>query len=307
MTNNLPSTCQLWMGGLEHYMTENFIMSAFHKMSEKPAAIKVMRNRYTGEPAGYAFIHFPNEEEAKAVMHKLNGKIIPNSTPPQRFRLNTTNSTGKLTPSDREYSVWVGDLSADVDDYSLYRTFASRYQSIRTAKVITDSSGFCKGFGFIRFGQEDEQKHCLTHMNGFKGLGSKLLKVSLASPKSHRLPNSTSLSGGYSSSQDYSSDPKQGSDLKVGCEKSPELTYWQSYMAWQSYDENCLGTLNSKLPPEVFPQVIDLTGSHEDDLELIEHNTKLDIESSNREITQRDYNLWDALECSKWMPVDYFE
>lgn len=39
-------------------MTESFIMAAFHRMGQRPLAVKVMRNKFTGEPAGYAFVHF---------------------------------------------------------------------------------------------------------------------------------------------------------------------------------------------------------------------------------------------------------
>ena len=35
---------------------------------------------------------------------------------------------------ERDYSLWVGDLSPDVDDYTLYKGFASRYPSVRLAK-----------------------------------------------------------------------------------------------------------------------------------------------------------------------------
>lgn len=42
-------------------------------------------------------------------------------------------------------------------------------------------------------------------------------------------------------------------------------------------------------------------------ISVSEHNTKLDVDNSNRELTQRDYNLWDALECSKWMPVECYD
>lgn len=62
-------------------MTESFIMNAFHKMGEQPQTVKVMRNRYTGEPAGYCFVHFPTDEMALDAMHKLNGKVIPGSNP----------------------------------------------------------------------------------------------------------------------------------------------------------------------------------------------------------------------------------
>ena len=40
-----------------------------------------------------------------------------------------------------------------------------------------------KGYGFIRFFDEAEQKDALTHMNNYVGLGLKPLKVRTAVPK----------------------------------------------------------------------------------------------------------------------------
>nr|CAD7426371.1 unnamed protein product [Timema monikensis] len=105
---------------------------------------------------------------------------------PVRFKLNHASTTGR-SPIDREFSLWVGDLTPEVDDYTLYRTFASRYPSVRTAKVILDSAGYSKGYGFIRFANEEEQKTCLKQMNSFTGLGGKPLKISNAVPKAHRM------------------------------------------------------------------------------------------------------------------------
>ena len=44
---------------------------------------------------------------------------------------------------------------------------------------MLDDSGFSKGFGFIRFNNEQEQQTALTSMMGVSGLGGKPLKVSL--------------------------------------------------------------------------------------------------------------------------------
>lgn len=66
---------------LEPYMTESFVMSAFQRMGEQPQNVKVMRNKYTGEPAGYCFVHFATDEAALNAMHKLSGKVIPNTQP----------------------------------------------------------------------------------------------------------------------------------------------------------------------------------------------------------------------------------
>lgn len=116
-------------------MTESFVMTAFQKMGEHPQNVKIMRNKYSGEPAGYCFVHFATDETAIDAMHKLNGKPIPGTNPVVRFRLNNASTQGgRLSTSEREFSVWVGDLSSDVDDYNLYRTFSSKYNSIKTAK-----------------------------------------------------------------------------------------------------------------------------------------------------------------------------
>ncbi|XP_069681981.1 tRNA selenocysteine 1-associated protein 1 isoform X2 [Periplaneta americana] len=303
--------CQLWMGGLEPYMTESFVMSAFQRMGEQPQNVKVMRNKYTGEPAGYCFVHFATDEAALNAMHKLSGKVIPNTQPPIRFKLNHASTTGR-PPIDREFSLWVGDLTPDVDDYTLYRTFASRYQSIRTAKVILDNAGYSKGYGFIRFANEDEQKNCLVQMNGYKGLGSKAIKISNAVPKPHRFQPTTTghatttiNTSGYSSSQDYSQyyDP----------------SYWQNYSAWQGYydastDPSAATSVHMTQAAADYTQgshtvqqTVDETTSPEDDLELVEHNVPLDVEKMNSELINRDYNFWDALESSKWLPVEGLE
>ena len=81
---------------------------------------------------GYHY-RFPDDFSALTAMHKLNNKIIPNSNPPTKFRLNHTSLGGKQA-MDRDYSLWIGDLSPDVDDYTLYKGFASRYPSVRLAK-----------------------------------------------------------------------------------------------------------------------------------------------------------------------------
>ncbi|KAG5886505.1 hypothetical protein JTB14_014688 [Gonioctena quinquepunctata] len=282
--------CQLWMGSLEPYMTETFILTAFRKMGENPMSVKVMRNKFTGEPAGYCFVHFANDEEAIDAMHKLNSKPIPGTNPMVRFRLNNASNTGRSL-IDREFSVWVGDLSPDVDDYNLYRVFSSKYNTIKTAKVILDNSGFSKGYGFVRFGSEEEMKDSLISMNGYIGLGTKALKICNAVPK----PKGSLTPGTSSSSQSNGTDFSQYYDPS---------TYWQNYASWQTqgyYEHEQQASHDSAILAS--SQI----GKKEDDLDLIEHSAPLDFDKMNREKIDADCNLWDALESSKWMPVDMAE
>jgi len=172
----------LWIGGLESYMDEEFLQTAVNMMGEAGVvSIKVMTNKFTGQPAGYGFINFDCDQTAIIAMHRLGGKMIPNSNPPVRFKLNH-NST-RLQPGESDTSIWVGDLTPEVDDFALFRFFTQRYATIRCAKVVLDDSGFSKGYGFVRFGSATEQQHALGSMTGEMGLGSKPIKVSIANQK----------------------------------------------------------------------------------------------------------------------------
>jgi len=172
----------LWIGGLEPYMDEKFLTNAMMTLGQEGVvSIKVMTNRFTGEPAGYGFINFESDQRAILTMHRLGGKVIPNSNPPVRFKLNH-NST-RLLPGEHDTSIWVGDLTPEVDDFALFQFFSHRYQTMRCAKVVLDEAGFSKGYGFVRFGSESEQQHALANMTGEQGLGTKPIKVSMANQK----------------------------------------------------------------------------------------------------------------------------
>ena len=121
---------QLWIGGLKEYMDEDFIKTALRAMGNDPLSVKVitgqnktflfyffphpqvMTIKFSDETAGYGFINFANDQAAVMVMHKLNGKMMPNTNPPVRWRLN--HSSNRLLPGEKDFSVWVGDLTPEV-------------------------------------------------------------------------------------------------------------------------------------------------------------------------------------------------
>ncbi|CAH2007771.1 unnamed protein product [Acanthoscelides obtectus] len=52
---------------------------------------------------------------------------------------------------------------------------------------------------------------------------------------------------------------------------------------------------------------MDLKKEGGDDLDLIEHTISLDVDKMNREKIDADCHLWDALESSKWLPMETLE
>jgi RNA recognition motif-containing protein len=130
-------------------------------------AIKVIRNKQTGQSEGYGFVEFYSHAAAEKVLEGFTGHIMPNTDQP--FRLNWASFSMGDRRSDvaSDHSIFVGDLTSDVNDATLLEIFSSRYSSVKGAKVVIDATtGRSKGYGFVRFGDDNEKTHAMTEMNG---------------------------------------------------------------------------------------------------------------------------------------------
>ncbi|XP_050368243.1 polyadenylate-binding protein RBP45C-like [Argentina anserina] len=172
----------LWIGDLLQWMDETYILSCFGGTGEAVNA-KVIRNKQSGLPEGYGFIEFRTRAAAEQVLQNYNGTVMPQTE--QNFRLNwATLGAGERRQDDGpDYTIFVGDLAADVTDYTLQETFRAHYHSVKGAKVVTDrNTGRSKGYGFVRFGDETEQVRALNEMNG-QFCSSRQMRIGLAATK----------------------------------------------------------------------------------------------------------------------------
>uniref|UniRef100_A0A0C9S7H3 TSA: Wollemia nobilis Ref_Wollemi_Transcript_13547_2060 transcribed RNA sequence n=1 Tax=Wollemia nobilis TaxID=56998 RepID=A0A0C9S7H3_9CONI len=156
----------LWVGDLQFWMDENYLHSCF-ALTGEVLSVKIIRNKQTGQSEGYGFVEFVSHGGAERVLQSYNGIQMPSTE--QLFRLNWASfGIGEKRPDmGPDYPIFVGDLASDVTDYLLQETFRTRYSSVRGAKVVTDRiTGRPKGYGFVRFGDENEQIRAMTEMNG---------------------------------------------------------------------------------------------------------------------------------------------
>ncbi|XP_022773627.1 polyadenylate-binding protein RBP47-like [Durio zibethinus] len=184
----------VWVGDLHHWMDENYLHSCFASTGEI-ASIKVIRNKQTGLSEGYGFVEFFSHATAEKVLQNYSGILMPNTEQP--FRLNwATFSTGeKRAENGPDLSIFVGDLAADVTDSLLHETFASKYPSVKAAKVVIDANtGRSKGYGFVRFGDDTERSQAMNEMNGVY-CSSRPMRIGAATPRK----SSGYQQGGYAS------------------------------------------------------------------------------------------------------------
>lgn len=147
------------------------------------ASIKVIRNKQTLQSEGYGFIEFHSRAAAEHTLMSFNGRMMPNIE--QAYKLNwASSSTGDKRGNDGpDHTIFVGDLAADVTDYTLEAIFKASYPSVKGAKVVTDrATGRSKGYGFVRFGDITEQARAMTEMNGVP-LSTRKMRIGAASKK----------------------------------------------------------------------------------------------------------------------------
>ncbi|XP_006021955.1 tRNA selenocysteine 1-associated protein 1 [Alligator sinensis] len=268
---------------LEPYMDENFVSRAFATMGELVLSVKIIRNRLTGIPAGYCFVEFADLATAEKCLHKINGKPLPGATPAKRFKLNYA-TYGKQPDNSPEYSLFVGDLTPDVDDGMLYEFFVKVYPSCRGGKVVLDQSGVSKGYGFVKFTDELEQKRALTECQGAVGLGSKPIRLSVAIPKANRVKTAE-----YNQMYNYN--------------YNQYYQQYQNYYAQWGYDQNT-GSYSYSYPQYGYTQSTMQTYEEVGEDALEDPAPQLDVSEANKQFVEQSEELYDALTDSHWQPLD---
>lgn len=172
----------LWAGDLHHWMDEPYLHACFAPTGQV-FSVKVIRNKQTGQSEGYGFVEFYSRAAAEKVLQTYNGSLMPSTEQPFRLNWATFSQGEKRSEAGSDLSIFVGDLAADVTDTMLQETFSSRFSSVKAAKVVIDSNtGRSKGYGFVRFSDENERSRAITEMNGVY-CSSRPMRIGVATPK----------------------------------------------------------------------------------------------------------------------------
>ena len=145
--------------------------------------IKVIRNRHSGVSEGYGFVEFYSHVSAEKALQNFSGHVMPNTD--RAFKLNWASySMGeKRMELSSDHSIFVGDLAVDVTDEMLLELFSNKYRSVKGAKVIIDANtGRSRGYGFVRFGDDNDKTHAMTEMNGVY-CSTRPIRVGPATPR----------------------------------------------------------------------------------------------------------------------------
>lgn len=150
----------------------------------------------TGKQVGiYGFVNYQSSNDAERAVNELNGRDIDGYSiyvgkaikKQDRNKMLTEQFNSIKLEKQSKYAgvnLYVKNLSDDIDDEKLQAEF-EKYGTITSAKIMRDSAGKSRGFGFVCYGSSDEATRAVTSMNGqmFQG---KPLYVALAQRKDQR-------------------------------------------------------------------------------------------------------------------------
>uniref|UniRef100_A0A4X1VF84 Polyadenylate-binding protein 5 n=1 Tax=Sus scrofa TaxID=9823 RepID=A0A4X1VF84_PIG len=134
---------------------------------------------------GYAFVHFQNQIAADRAIEEMNGALLKDCRLfVGRFK-NRKDREAELQNKANEFTnVYIKNFGDDMDDERLKEVF-SKYGKTLSVKVMRDSSGKSKGFGFVSFDSHEAAKKAVEEMNG-KDINGQLLFVGRAQKKAER-------------------------------------------------------------------------------------------------------------------------
>jgi len=83
---------KLYVGNLPFSATEDSLHDFFSQAGVNPSAVNLIRDRFTGQSRGFAFVEISNDEEADRAINSMNGQnfggrnLVVNEARPQEPR-----------------------------------------------------------------------------------------------------------------------------------------------------------------------------------------------------------------------------
>lgn len=183
INNNKAS---LYVGDLDSYVDDKQLFDLFNQVTEV-ASVKICRDQTKHSSLGYGYVNFNNERDAANAMEVLNFTLLNGK--PIRIMFSHRDPTIRKTGFA---NVFIKNLDASIDNKALRDTF-SVFGRILSCKVVMDSNGKSKGYGFVHYNNEESAQAAIGKLNGML-LNDKQVYVGLFLRRQDRIKTSGSPS-----------------------------------------------------------------------------------------------------------------
>ncbi|XP_009997085.1 PREDICTED: polyadenylate-binding protein 1-like [Chaetura pelagica] len=134
---------------------------------------------------GYGFVHFETHEAATRAIETMNGMLLNDRKVFVGHFKSRKEREAEFGARAMEFTnVYIKNFGDDMDDDRLREIF-SKFGKTLSVKVMMDSTGRSKGFGFVNFEKHEEAQKAVADMNG-KEINGRLVYVGRAQKRLER-------------------------------------------------------------------------------------------------------------------------
>ncbi|ESQ28031.1 hypothetical protein EUTSA_v10018219mg [Eutrema salsugineum] len=192
-SRTVPRFTNVYVKNLPKEITDDELKKTFGKYGDISSAV-VMKDQ-SGNSRCFGFVNFESPEAAAVAVEKMNGislgedvlyvgraqkKSEREEELRRKFEQERISRFEKLQGSN----LYLKNLDDSVNDEKLKEMF-SEYGNVTSCKVMMNSQGLSRGFGFVAYSNPEEASRALNEMNG-KMIGRKPLYIALAQRKEER-------------------------------------------------------------------------------------------------------------------------
>ncbi|XP_050007313.1 polyadenylate-binding protein 1-like isoform X3 [Alexandromys fortis] len=144
---------------------------------------KVVYNEHGSR--GFGFVHFETHEAAQKAINTMNGMLLNDRKVFVGHFKSRQKREAELGARALGFTnIYVKNLHVDMDEQGLQDLF-SQFGKMQSVKVMRDSNGQSRGFGFVNFEKHEEAQKAVDHMNG-KDVSGQQLFVGRAQKRAER-------------------------------------------------------------------------------------------------------------------------
>ncbi|XP_077191598.1 polyadenylate-binding protein 1-like isoform X2 [Paroedura picta] len=134
---------------------------------------------------GYGFVHFETQEAANKAIETMNGMLLNDRKVFVGHFKSRREREAEFGARVMEFTnVYIKNFGEDMNDDRLQEIF-SKYGRTLSVKVMMDSAGCSKGFGFVNFEKHEDAQKAVEDMNG-KEVNGRMLYVGRAQKRVER-------------------------------------------------------------------------------------------------------------------------
>ncbi|BFZ57748.1 RRM [Savitreella phatthalungensis] len=179
ITDSLEAKRTIYVGGLGQGSADERVIQEVFSVCGPILSVKLVDKSTPTHENVYAFVQYEDSVSAEQAIDLLNGRTLALRQIKVNWAFQGSVSASARAETASHYTIFVGDLAAEINDDWLYRAFEG-FGSISDARVLWDmQTGRSRGYGFVSFRDRREAEHALDRMNGVR-LGSRNIRTNWA-------------------------------------------------------------------------------------------------------------------------------